>query len=462
MYYLKDIMANKLKKAVLLSILLATSNLCNAQTNTFFELLHYAINSCEYKNKAEILSVETEIYSIDSTSQDSFVMFDQLEYYDGAGNLVFLKIEETYDVRYWLKQLNASDQIYNIYTDGAKESHFSIESNDSAYQFEFFDNDSDQKLDIFIDTEKIQTRSDSVIIEGQFNDRGYFSQIKHKDTSGNAFFVMNLETLTYDEKGNWTSRIIKNNSRGKTYTYLKKRKINYADEYKITKYLELEIDSLIMDQQLIVDPELLNPDSIERFANSRDEEAIREQKFIYESALRLFYKKYFNDDYFFNFSFSENETKQVLNERLLKHLKTFVFDIKNKRFYRGRTNSKRWFDKTGSFNRMQEMESPPTITDKRLQINGYNCSEYVRLKPTGEKEIYYVTEELPFINYADFTFKLPGFILKSTRHLREMGAVTIVTNIKETNYPFHFLAFLTELNVVFGIEIKYLQALEKK
>ena len=469
----KKVMTIITEKATLFFILFLFTNTCNSQTlsnddwrkmQVYYELHNYAMSRYEHKNISKILSIASESYFIDPISQDSSILSKQVEYYDGEGNLEFLYLNEIQDndIRYWMKQFDKPHQTFNIYADGVKDSHFSIKSiNDSTCMFELFQDDLNRSITVFIDSTMIRTLSDSTISVCKFDNNNNFTEVKNIDKNGKTSFILNLEILTSDKNNNWTSRIIKNTSNGEASTFFQKRNIKYADEYEISKYFELKIDSLLIGDQLIIDPEVLNPNNDGSKFNTADEDAKLKHEHVYESVLNLFHKKYFNKNYFLKFSASEKEETEILKDRLFKYLKTYVMDIKNKRYYRGRTNSKRWFDKTASFNRLEQMESQPSPTDNWIHINGYDCREYIKLNSKGKKEIFFVTEDLPFINYCDFTFTLPGFVMKSTRQLQDFGDITIVTSIKQSNYPFHFLAFLNELNDKYGVEIKYLQKIGK-
>ena len=424
------------------------------------ELRQFAMSMFEPKNSTEILSVSTESYIIDSASKDTSKTDERIAYYDGKGNLAFLYSEDhqSENTQHWIKQ---PDQTYNVYYDGVQVSGFSIQSIDKSHRrIELPQQDARHIIDIQANSNKIRVLADTTIIESRFNAQGDVTAIVLMDLSGNISTSLNLEILTKDQHANWTSRRIKRVLNGEEITFFQKREIRYADEYAIAELSEISMDSLIINDQLITDPEVLNPDNEDNKLGATDEEGRISQKFAYKAVKKLFYKKYFNDDYFFNFSVNDEEVAETLDERLFKYLRTFIFDRKNKRTYMGRTNSKRWFDKTTSFKRMEQMESPPTPTDNWVNINGYHCREFVKLNSEGKEESFFVTEDLPFTNYADFTFTLPGFILKSTKYYQDIGKTTIVVSINQADYPFHFLEFLGELNETFGVDIKYLQQSE--
>jgi hypothetical protein len=426
----------------------------------FNELRQFAISMYEPKKSTGILSISTESYFIDPVSKDTSKTDERIAYYDGKGNLAFLYSEDhqSENTQHWIKQ---PDQTYNVYYDGVQVSVFSIQSIDKSHRrIELTQQDTKHPIDIEANSSKIRVQADTTIIESRFDAQGDVTAIVLMDLSGNINTSLNLDILTRDQHANWTSRLIKRLSEGEEITFFQKREIRYADEYTIAELLEIKMDSLEINDELITDPEVLNPDNEDNKLSATDEEGRISQKFAYKAVRKLFYKKYFNDDYFFNFSVNDEEVAETLDERLFKYLRTFVFDRKNKQIYMGRTNSKRWFDKTASFRRMEQMESPPTPTDNWENINGYHCREFVKLNSEGKEETFFVTEDLPFINYIDFTFTLPGFILKSTRYYQDIGKATIVISINQADYPFHFLEFLGELNETFGVEIKYLQQSE--
>lgn len=414
----------------------------------------------ETKNLSNILSMEYQTFYINT---DTFISSENVLYYDGKGNLVF-HYEYDYhsdETKHWIKKSDVSHNHFDIYTKGEKDSFFSKKQlNDSTFQTEIFNQESYIQTSIFLNSNTILNLPDSTIVEMKFDSLHNLANAKLTKKNGEIGSIYEYETLDFDKKGNWTKRIETFVSNKDTYKFLKKRKIKYADEYEISTYFELTIDTALLDGQLILDPEILNPSPDGKAIDFDDEEAMKRSD-IYNAYQRLFHQKYFNKDYFMVFSTNKKGYTEVLNERLLYYYPAYVFDVANKRNFKGRTKSNRWFDKTEIFNRLEQTESPPSPTENRIQINGYNCREYSKTNLLGKTDKYFVTEELPFINYCDFTFTLPGFVIKSERYIPILGETKLVVDIKKCGYPFHFLEFLKELNEKFGTKIIYLQKSEK-
>ncbi len=412
----------------------------------------------ETKNLSAILAIENQRFTIDS---DTTITEERVEYYDGKGNVVYL-FEYDHDLeraKHWMKQDDAPFKSYDIYTDGKRDAHFSEKKlNDSTYRFEYFAHDSLYvSTNIFLDSQTVLIIPDSTIVEMEFDSLRNFTEIKNIGKDGKIEATYKFEVLAIDEKGNWTERLERNISEKQEYTILHQRRIKYSDEYKISNYFELNIDTVTLDGRLITDPEALNPNTSSKLADEIYDEDSLDEKSIYESFQSLFYQKYFNSNYFLRFSTNREGAAKVLEDRLLFYYTTHVFDVRNEKHFIGRTQSNRWFDKTASFNRLEQLESPPVPTEKWVQVNGYNCREYLALGPNGGTNRFFVTEELPFINYCDFTFTLPGFVMKSERYIPGVGEVKLVVDLKECSYPFHFLEFLDGLNEAYGTEIMYLQ-----
>ena len=411
----------------------------------------------ETKRLTDILSIETQKFIINS---DTSITQEQVEYYDGRGNLVYFfeYDNDTGQTKHVMMQNDLPFKFYYEYNDGKRDSYFSEKQlNDSTYIMEYFLQDTVVSTIIFLDSSTVLILPDSTIKEIKYDNQHNFKEIKYTKKDGEIDVIFKYEILESDKKGNWTKRfetIISNRS---SHTFLSERKIKYFDDYEITSYFEIEIDTFKLDGRLIKNPEILKPNLNDKLIDSDLEEEFINQKFIYESVQRLFHVKYLSDKYFLNFSTNKLGIDEVLKLRLLYYFTTVVYDIKNERHFKGRTKSKRWFDKTESYKRLEQMESPPLPTENWIQINGYSCREYVKTNTIGKADKFFVTEKLPFINYCDFTFNLPGFVMKSERYIPKFGETSIVVDVVKCKYPFHFLENLKELNEKYGTEIMYLQ-----
>ncbi len=420
------------------------------------------MHNLETKHLSSILAVENQSFFIKS---DTTLSEERVEYYDGQGNIVYL-FEYDHDskqTKHWMKQDQVPYNLYHVYTNGKRDSSF-IEKqlNDSTYVLEYYVNDSlFRSTNILLDTQTILILPDSTIVEMKYDNQHSFSEIRYLNKNNEPKTTIEYEVLARDKKGNWIKRLEKIISDNRNYTFLHQRKIKYADDYEVLNYFELSIDTLILDGRQIADPEILNPNPNGKLAYQEQDEAFNHKIDVYRSIQNLFHQKYFNNYYFLNFSTNKKGATKVLEDRLLYYYPTVVFDVKSKKYFSGRTQSKRWFDKTASFNRLEQLEPAPVPTDRWVQINGYNCREYIKSNSIGKTDRFFVTEQLPFINYCDFTFVLPGFVIKSERYLPVLGEVELVMNLKKCRYPFHFLEFVKELNEKFGTAIRYVRKKEK-
>lgn len=416
----------------------------------------------ETKDLSTILAIEHQMFFINT---DTTLSEERVEYFDGAGNLVYL-FEQDFDMdrtKHWLKNENLPFASYNIFTDRKKDAYFSEKSlNDSTYQLEHYIEDSLHVFtQIYLDDQTILMLPDSTKVEIEFDTQHNFVEQKYLKKDGTLQVRFEYETLSVDKKGNWTKRLENIISDRSNYTILHQRTIKYSEEYEIVNYFELIIETAILEGQVITDPEVLNPNPNKSVHYEDKDEAFFDRKKVYQSFRKLMFQKYFNREYFFQFASDKKGTTKVLEDRLPYYQTTFAFDLKNKKYYSGRTKTKRWFDKTRSFNRLESTESSPTPTEKLIQINGYQCREYTKPNQIGSVDRFYVTEEFPFINYGDFTFRLPGFVMKTERYLPILGTVEIIVDIEKCKYPFHFLEFVKGLNEEYGTEVGYLRKKQK-
>ncbi len=451
------------RQASIFLMLAVLVNICYAQTSSFYELRHFVMSSYENKHMDEVLSISSEVYSLDSGTGDTTLVYEQVEYYDGEGNLAFscIKDPESSEIRYWVKQLRRADQqAFTIFTNLGRDGTFTIQSADeSSSTVEFAQNAYSAELNLQVDEEMVRMQVDSLQLEYIFGDQGNITQVVHRLENGEPTFESTIEIFDVDDKGNWTNRILTNTSGSSIDTYIHQREIKYEDEYEAAKYFELKIDSLIIDNEYIRNIRTLRP----RFSGGKpDSLELRkqaQQERIYRFAENLYHRKYFNDDYFFDIIFSEKDELKILKNRFYGPSRAQVTDLKNQRFYQGRTSSEQWVDKTASYKRLQGLEAEPTPTEEWTEINGYRCRAYTRKNARGRAEVFYVTEDLPYVNYLEFTCVLPGFVMKSTRNIADWGEVTVVVDLEVANYPFRFLEFMEELNDSFGTQIQYLREL---
>lgn len=453
-----------LQKTALLFVLFSTLMTCYSQTPFYYEARHYAMNRFENKLMPDILSISTETYVIRSAGSDTTLIHQQTKHYGSEGHLDFSVIENPQreeEKFYYIRQLDQPEEVFRLYLEKEKEADISIKTiDDSTYVFEFTQEGFSQKLELHTSADRVWTREDSLLIEYKFDDSGNLTQFVHQVEGGDVGFQSDLEILTTDEHGNWTSRVSSNTAYGQSQSFLQKRQIQYRDQYEVADYFELKIDSLFIDGQLILDPAGLEPEPL---VEDADEDEIRRffhQKSKFDLAEASEFRRYFNEDYFFEFSVNEADDLAQMEERLYAYLKTHAADLRNNRHFEGRTRSLRWFDQTDSYLRLELMEPEASPTDTWELINGYKCRLYTRINARGIEEFYYVTEELPFINYFDFTCSLPGLVMKCTRNIVGYGEISVVTKIEKTNYPFRFLEFVKELNEKFGTEIQYLQRIK--
>ena len=447
----------------ILLMLVALVDLSYAQTAAYYELRHFVMSNYENKHMDEVLSISSKVYALDSGAEDTTLVYEQVEYYDGEGNLAFscIKDPESSEVRYWVKQLRRPDQqAFTIFTNLGRDGIFIIQSADeSSSTVEFAQNVYSAELNLQVDEEMVRMQVDSIQLGYIFGDQGNITKVVHRLENGELAFESAIEILNVDDKGNWTNRILTNTSGGSVDTYLHQREIKYEDAYEAAKYFELKIDSLIIADEYIRNIRTLRP----RFSGGKpDSLELRkqaQQERIFRFAENLYHRKYFNDDYFFDIIFSEKDELKILENRFYGPSRAQVTDLRKQRFYQGRTSSERWFDKTASYKRLQGLEAEPTPTDEWTEIDGYRCRAYVRKNARGRDEVFYVTEELPYVNYLEFTCVLPGFVMKSTRNIADWGEVTVVVDLEEAKYPFRFLEFMRELNGQFGTQIQYLHEL---
>lgn len=447
-----------INKSTLLLILCALANFGYTQTLSYYELRHFAISSYENKHMDEVLGIATVVYSLDAETADTTVIFEQTEYYDGEGNLAFAIVEDENleEVRYWVKQLNQPAQAFTIYTNLGWDAAFTVDKKeDDATSIQFVQHDFRTNMELVSTATGVQVLADSMTSECVWNEEGYITEIVHQDKQ-QPTFKSNFEILRTDRKGNWTSRLIHNSSDGQTSTYLQKRTIKYEDQHEAARYFELKIDSLFIAGQHIRKLDMLRPRFRGVKPDSAEIQRQAQQERIFRFAENLYHRKYFNKDYFFDFNFSEKDELEVLENRFYGTSSTRVIDLRNNRYFEGRTSSERWFDKTSKYKTLERLEAEPTPTDEWADINGYRCRAYTRKNARGREEVFYVTEELPFVNYFEFTCRLPGFVMKSTRNISDWGEVTVVVGIEAADYPFRFLEFMDGLNDRFGTEIQYL------
>lgn len=426
-------------------LVISSSTFCAINVEAQFD---FDIN---FKDKKEVLRVDFKNYWLDETNIESKHLQEEgYELYDGSGKVEFrsIKSDQYHQNRneVWLRNYSEHGEYFDIY-DNRDKLYFYRETavNDSTISIEQKHRYSNDKVQLETYLKRgesyIITFPDSIFIKLYKDDNGNVTKQVLRDKDGKEK-ISHTEYLKFDPKGNWTSCIKSSTYEDRTFRILLERTIYYKSDYSINKYLKLEVDSLFLNNNYISSPEDLKSSH---------------NKFHSKAISRLFRKRYFNSDYFFYFNIDSVDEKQSLDTRLFNEIKTYIQDIKNNRYFSGLTNDDRWFDKTNTYKQLESMTEAPKPSGKVKTINGLLCKEYLGTNESGQKEKYYVTDKYPFINYFDFTFTLPGLIIKSEKYFKPFGKHELTIKISETKYPFHYLEFLEALEEI-DVEVNYLKA----
>lgn len=417
--------------------------------------LSQIMNNLETKHLSDILAIEHQLFSLD---YDTVLTEKRVEYYDGSGNMLYAFEDE--ETRHWIKQHDVPYTFFNIYNNGNKDSHLAEKQlNDSTYRSEYFIYDSlCTTTYVFLDPYTFLRLPDSSIMNIQLDEQQNFVRTTNTNKEGEVVASCDFEVLAIDEKGNWLERVEKNQFGEFSYTELRKRTIKYTDEYEISKFYELSVDTASLNGQIITDPESLNPDPNDSAVINGLDDPIWDQMRVHRFFKSFFFQHFLSDDYYLRFALDSEMIADALEERLLYQCEGFAFDIKNGKYYAGRTRTGRWFDGTNKIKLLEQIGSTPTPTEQWVEINGYHCREYVKPGLDGKStDRFFVTKDLPFVNYAEFDTALPGFVMKCERHFPEIGEIKLVMNINEVRYPFHLLEFVDKLKEELKIETLYLR-----
>ena len=416
--------------------------------------------SFDCKDLTQVFKIEHETYLIrDNIPKYANLLNKGHDLFDGHGELQFswrleddLKNEEI-----WLKDLDYPHSKYGIYSNKKKDSEYIEEQLDEVTKKIQFEKRYPQGFKTFVQIDPLTTLilPDSIRLLKELDSLGHVLKTYTKDTKDKTHAITNYKCLNYDHKGNWTEREKTVSTGNRTFKLITKRTLYYKGEYEVNEYRKIVIDSFQLDDKYIKDPEELKPTKKTEI-NKKERNEYLLAKRLYQSAGQLFHNKYFNTNHFVYIATSEAEEKETFKTRLFHRVKAKVIDLKTNKFYTGTTSSERWFDHSKKFMEMEKLHEPPAPTDRTQMINGYECQEYIKTNEDGKLERFYMTELLPFINYCDFTFTLPGLIMKSERHIKNFGKTSIVIKIEKATYPFLYFEFMNEAKKIFGLDFSYL------
>jgi len=304
--------------------------------------------------------------------------------------------------------------------------------------------------------------------QGKINKTNFFKLLP----SGDTIVVRDFKITNHqiDQMDNWskqtkTVRRPESNYRSGKYDVLSERKIYYQDSFMREPYYEI-VPSLVK----VNGKEMTHEGNEKAFEERR--QAIMESTggsigydSFYDIIATHFLKRYYNSTYFFEIMVRNADEKEILKTRLFNDYVIKILRFKDKAFYYGRFHSDgHWMDESRSFqvkkSAFSENMERITKTGKTKEVNGYLCDEY-KMEIASKVKYYYVTEELPFIDYFISPYTFPGFVLRIEEDFDEIGHVVFEYDVKKVDYPAHFLEFTKKGQKKMGIKFNYLSPLNK-
>ena len=400
---------------------------------------------------------------------------------DGEPFFSRIKSDSSDEEEIWLRQESDSSVVWNVYAIKKVEGRtkrdlfmkfHKTQLDGNTYREELIQEHRQISKEVQrIDTNTTFTLPDSIYAVKSKKAEGevikYYKLLPSGDTT--LIGQIKISNSQMDHMNNWseqtkTAQRFRSNNFEIEYDIQSNRKIYYRDSFKREQYYEIIPSSLIVNGQ-----KMTYEDNKKAFEKRKKTEFEATGASIgydlqYKIIDRYFYKRYFNSKYFFEVEIPDIIEKKILEKRLFTDISINILGLHNQEFYSGRLHYNRWFDKTRSFQQMktylsEKMESL-TKTGKTKEVNGYKCDEYKMLIDSKER-FYYVTEELPFIDYFMSNYTFPGFVLRIEEHFDQVGQVIFECDVKKVNYPAHYLEFTKKGQEKLGIKFNYLSQLYK-